>query len=71
MSSLTNRDLQFIEKVHRLPEERRAILEQLVDAYLARAMRADRELTQEAGRLSESVLLEIWDNPEDAVYDRL
>jgi len=34
-------------------------------------MRADRELTQEAGRLSESVLREIWDNPEDAVYDRL
>ena len=34
-------------------------------------MRADRELTQETGRLSESVLLEIWDNPEDAVYDRL
>ncbi|MCU0223386.1 MAG: toxin-antitoxin system, antitoxin component, Xre family protein [Acidobacteria bacterium] len=71
MNGLTNRDLEFIEKVHRLPEERRAILEQIVDAYLSRAARADRELTQEAGRLSESVLKEIWDNPEDAVYDRL
>lgn len=71
MGALTNRDLQFIEKIHRLPEGRRALLEKLVDAFLTRAERADRALTVEAGRLSEAALMEIWDNPEDAVYDRL
>ena len=71
MDALTNRDLQFIEKLHRLPDERRAVLEQLVDAFLTRADRAERALTEEAGLLSESALREIWDNPEDAIYDHL
>lgn len=71
MGALTNRDLQFIEKLHRLPDERRAVLEQLVDAFLTRADRAQRALTEEAGLLSESALREIWDNPEDAIYDHL
>ena len=31
----------------------------------------DRRLTKEAMAASERVLMEIWDNPDDAEYDRL
>ncbi len=33
--------------------------------------RDDRRLTRAAGKLAEEPLRRVWDNPDDAAYDRL
>ena len=33
--------------------------------------RDDRKLTQAASRLAEKPFREVWDNPDDVIYDRL
>jgi hypothetical protein len=35
------------------------------------SLRDDRRLVQAAARLSEEALRKVWDNPDDAEYDRL
>lgn len=59
----------LVEKLSALPDERVAEVEDFVDFLHQRA--EDRSLTRAASRLAEDAFREIWDNPEDAVYDRL
>lgn len=59
---------QIISAIKQMPQEdRRIILSALADSE-----DADIEvLARDATLLSESVFMQVWDNPEDAVYDEL
>ena len=59
----------LIDKIHSLSPEKVAQVEDFVD--FLRQRDADQRLTQAAARLSESAFREVWDNPDDAAYDRL
>jgi len=59
---------ELIEKIKQLSPERISEVEDFVDFI---AQRDDLRLVQSAQKLSEDVFREIWDNEEDAVYDRL
>ncbi len=57
------------EKLRSLPAERVAEVEDFVD--FLRTREADRQLTRAATRLAEASFHAVWDNPDDADYDRL
>lgn len=59
---------KLVEKIKNLPPERIAEVEDFVDFI---AQRDERRLVQAANKLSETPFAEVWDNEEDAVYDRL
>jgi hypothetical protein len=64
------RDYQrLIQKIHGLPPDRIAEVQDFVDFLSQR--HSDRLLTQAAAKLSESAFQKVWDNPDDADYDRL
>lgn len=58
----------LFEKIKSLPPERIAEVEDFVDFI---AERAERRLVQTATRMSEEAFRSVWDNEEDAAYDRL
>jgi hypothetical protein len=59
----------ILEKLRRLPPERQAEVEDFID--FLRQRDEERELTRLAMAATEPVLAKLWDNPEDAEYDRL
>lgn len=59
----------LLEKIRSLPSEKMAEVEDFVD--FLRQRDDDRRLTQAAARLSEDAFHKVWDNDEDAIYDRL
>lgn len=59
----------LIEKIKQLPPRRMAEVEDFVDFLRART--AEDRLTQTAAKTSEPALAAVWDNDEDAAYDRL
>jgi len=59
----------LIDKIRALPPEKVAEVEDFVDFLRQRSL--DRQLVAAAAKLSEPSLAAVWDNPEDAVYDRL
>ena len=59
----------LIEKIRGLPPEKVAEVEDFVD--FLRQRNEDRRLTQAAAKLSEKAFRKVWDNPDDADYDRL
>jgi hypothetical protein len=63
------REQELIEKIRDLPVEKVAAVEDFVDFLRHRDI--ERKLTSAAARLSEDALRKVWENPEDAVYDRL
>jgi hypothetical protein len=63
------RERILIEKLRRLPADRIAQVEDFVDFLDARG--EERRLVEGSSRLSEPALREVWDNPDDADYDRL
>ena len=59
---------QIISAIKQMPQEDRRI----ILSALANSEDADIEVSaREATHLSESVFMQVWDNPEDAVYDEL
>ena len=60
---------ELIAKIRCLPPERRAQVEAFVD--LLRLEDDGAGLTEAAARLSEAAFARIWENPDDADYDRL
>ena len=60
---------QLLEKIRRLPPERVAEVEDFVDFLHGRD--EQEQLTQAASRLSEAAFARVWENPDDADYDRL
>ena len=60
---------ELFEKIRRLPPERVAEVEDFVD--FLRSRDAERQLTGAAACLSEAAFSKVWENPDDADYDRL
>ncbi len=59
----------ILEKLKRLPAERVAEVEDFIDFLRERA--GDRDLTATAMIAAAPILKTLWDNPDDAEYDRL
>ena len=59
----------LLAKIRSLPPERLAEVEDFVDFLRLRV--EGQLLTKAASRLSESAFGRVWDNPDDAEYDRL
>ena len=59
----------LIEKIKQLPPQRLAEVEDFVD--FLRTREDEQRLTQSATKLAEASLAAVWDNDEDAVYDRM
>jgi hypothetical protein len=60
----------LLEKLRHLPPEQVVEVENFVD-FLAQRQAEEHRLTQAASRLAEPAFAHIWDNPDDADYDRL
>ncbi len=59
---------QIISTIKQMPQEDRRI----ILSALANSEDADIEVSaRDAAYLSEPVFMQVWDNPEDAVYDEL
>jgi hypothetical protein len=58
-----------IDKIRSLPPEKLAEVETFVDFLKMRD--EDRLVTLAATKLSEALFRQVWDNPDDAEYDRL
>jgi hypothetical protein len=59
----------LIEKIKQLPPQRLAEVEDFVDFLRTRENEA--RLTQVATRVSEASFAAVWNNDEDAAYDRM
>ena len=59
----------ILEKLKALPPERVAEVEDFVDFLRVRA--EEQRLVKSATKASEPAFKKVWDNPEDADYDRL
>lgn len=59
----------LIEKIRVLPPEKLSEVEDFVDFLCQRDQ--DRRLTTAAAKLAEAAFQQVWDNPDDAAYDRL
>lgn len=66
---MTVQEQVLIEKIKLLPKQRLAELEDFID--FLRARENDQQLVRSAAKLSEARFATIWDNDEDAAYDRL
>jgi hypothetical protein len=62
-------DKSLIDKIRSLPPEKLAEVEDFVDFLKMRD--EDRLVTLAATKLSEDSFRQVWDNPDDAEYDRL
>jgi len=62
-------DQTLIEKIRGLPPEKVAKVEEFVD--LLRQSDDERQLTAAMMKLAQDAFARIWDNPDDAEYDRL
>lgn len=60
---------EVVEKLHALSPERVTEVEDFIDFLKQRD--EDRQLTRAAMRATEPVLEKIWDNADDAGYDKL
>ena len=62
-------DEELLEKIRNLAPERVAEVEDFVDFLRLRDEEAN--LTHATMKLSEEAFRRVWDNPDDAEYDRL
>jgi hypothetical protein len=60
----------LLKKLQALPPRRRAEVEDFID-FLSLRNDHDRSLVRAAQAVSEKTLKALWDNPDDADYDRL
>jgi hypothetical protein len=60
---------ELLEKIRRLAPERVAEVEDFVD--FLRQRDEEGRLSNGAARLSEAAFAKVWENPDDADYDRL
>ena len=62
-------DQFLLEKIKQLPPQRVAEVEDFVD--FLRTREDESNLTRTASKASEASFSEVWNNEEDAAYDRL
>ncbi len=60
---------RLLKKIRQLRPEKVLLVEDFIDSL--DQQNTDNSLTFAAAKLSEPVLLKIWDNPDDAEYDKL
>jgi len=60
---------QLIEKIRSLPKDKVAEVEDFVD--FLRMRYEERQLAHSMTKLSETAFNKVWDNPDDAEYDKL
>ena len=60
---------ELLEKIRDLPPERAAEVEDFIDFLRQRDQ--DRRLARAVTKLSEAAFIKVWDNSDDADYDRL
>jgi hypothetical protein len=60
---------ELLAKLRTLPPARLAEALDFIDFLRQRS--EDEQLTEAAARLSEAAFARVWDNPDDAAYDRL
>lgn len=66
---MTASENALLEKIKQLPPQRMAEVEDFVDFLRAREL--GQRLTNAATKASEPSFAAVWDNEDDAVYDRL
>ena len=66
---MTASEKLLIDKIKQLPPQRKAEVEDFVD--FLRAREDERRLTDAATQASHASFAAVWDNDEDAVYDRM
>ncbi|HQY07538.1 MAG: toxin-antitoxin system, antitoxin component, Xre family protein [Burkholderiales bacterium] len=66
---MTAAEQVLIDKIKQLPPQRMAEVEDFVD--FLRSREDEQRLTYAAARASEASFVQVWDNDEDAAYDRL
>jgi hypothetical protein len=59
----------LIQKIRSLPPDKVEEVEDFVD--FLRLRQDERQLVRAAAKLSEAAFQNVWDNPEDAAYDKL
>ena len=69
MAPTNEAEQKLLEKIKRLPPEKAAEVEDFVDFLAQRE--SDRELARAASRISEDAVAKVWDNDDDADYDRM
>lgn len=62
-------DQVLFDKIKQLPPQRLAEVEDFVD--FLRAREDEQRLTQAAAKASEASFAKVWDNDDDAAYDRM
>ena len=62
-------DQVLFDKIKQLPPQRMAEVEDFVD--FLRAREDEHRLTHAAAKASEASFAKVWDNDEDAAYDRM
>jgi hypothetical protein len=67
--SLRRPDPALIKKMRALPPEKLAEVEDFVEFLLQKD--EDTKLRQAMMKMSEAAFAKVWDNPEDAAYDKL
>ena len=60
---------ELLAKIRTLPPERVAEVEDFID--FLRLRDEEQQLTRAASKLSEAAFARVWENPDDADYDRL
>ena len=66
---MTASEKALIEKIKQLPPQRMAEVEDFVDFLSARE--GEQRLTRSATKASEPSFADVWDNEDDAAYDRI
>ena len=69
MDIKNNLENRVIEKVNQLSVEEMEQVEHFIDSLKKNDL--DNRLTLRSKKLAESVFERVWDNPEDAEYDKL
>lgn len=66
---MTAAEQVLIDKIKQLPPQRMAEVEDFVD--FLRAREDENRLSRAAAKASEASFAQVWDNDEDAAYDRM
>ena len=69
MATEHNHIKTLIDKLESLPQERLDEVEDFVDFLKQRGR--DRQLTRAAAQVAEQSFANLWDNPDNSVYDQL
>ncbi|MBI3810274.1 MAG: toxin-antitoxin system, antitoxin component, Xre family protein [Nitrospirae bacterium] len=66
--SVAKRKQALLKKIRTLPAAKVVVVEDFVDFI---RQRDDSQLAHAFSKLSEGAFKKVWENPDDAVYDRL